>query len=196
MSEWQENVNWPQVKAAGVEFVMLRAGWRGSEQGLLFEDTLVQSHYAGAKAAGLQVGAYFFSQAVSVEEAVEEANFLLDIIKDWELDMPVVYDWEHIKDSYRTGTVDARLLTDCTKAFCDTVAKAGYTTMLYFNETQSFDLLYLNELTDYKFWLARYDDQLDYPDRVDMWQYTETGSVPGIQGNVDINLYFPWLTDQ
>ena len=196
VSEWQENIDWQQVKAAGVEFVMLRAGWRGSEQGLLFEDTLAQSHYAGAKAAGLKVGAYFFSQAVSVEEAVEEANFLLDIIKDWKLDMPVVYDWEHIQDSYRTGAVDAQLLTDCTKAFCDTVAEAGYQPMVYFNSTLSFDLLYLNELTDYKFWLAQYSNILQYPHRVDMWQYTETGSVPGIGGNVDINLYFPWLTVQ
>lgn len=192
VSEWQKTVDWQQAKAVGVEFVMLRAGWRGSEQGLLFEDTLAQSHYAGAKATGLKVGAYFFSQAISEEEAVEEAKFLLDIIKNWQVEMPIVYDWEHISDTYRTDAVDVRLLTDCTKAFCETVAKAGYKPMVYFNTRQSFDRLYLNELTDYKFWLAQYDDALDYPYRVDMWQYTETGSVPGVEGNVDINLYFPW----
>jgi len=192
VSEWQAEVDWQQVKAAGVQFVMIRAGWRGSEQGLLFEDTLAQSHYVGAKAAGLQVGAYFFSQAVSVEEAREEAAFLLNCIQSWSLDMPVVYDWEHIQDAYRTNAVDARLLTDCTKAFCDAIVRAGHTPMVYFNATQSFDRMYLGELTDYKFWLARYDHRLDYPYRVDMWQYTETGTVPGIQGNVDINLRFLW----
>jgi len=192
VSEWQAQVHWQQVKASGVEFVMLRAGWRGSEQGLLFEDTLAQSHYAGAKAAGLKVGAYFFSQAISTEEAAEDAAFLLEIIKDWQLDMPVVFDWEHLQDSYRTTAVDARVLTDCAKVFCDAVTKAGHQSMIYFNASLSFDRLFLKELTGYKFWLAQYDTQLNYPYRVDMWQYTETGKVPGIEGNVDIDLYFPW----
>lgn len=192
VSEWQENVDWEQVKSAGVEFAMIRAGWRGSEQGVLTEDTCARSNYAGATAAGIKVGVYFFSQAISVEEAVEEAEYLLNIIKDWNVEMPVVYDWEFISDDARTGKVDARTLTDCTKAFCDRVKQAGYTPMIYFNKNQSMDKLYLRELIDYKFWLAHYDTVLNYPYKVDMWQYTETGAVPGIEGNVDINLFFPW----
>ena len=191
VSEWQEEVDWQQVKNAGVEFAMIRAGWRGSEQGVLVEDTCAQANYAGARAAGVQVGVYFFSQAVSVQEAVEEAEYLLEIIRDWKLDMPVVYDWEFISEDSRTGHVDARTLTDCAKAFCETVADAGYRPMVYFNTDQSFERMYLRELTEYDFWLAQYDTVLNYPYKIDMWQYTETGAVPGISGNVDINLYFP-----
>jgi|GEM_PF-3239504 len=192
VSVWQGDIDWEQVKAAGVEFAMIRAGWRGSEQGVLAEDTYAQINYSGAAAAGVQVGAYFFSQAISVEEATEEANYLLSIIKDWNVEMPVVFDWEYIDDTSRTGSVDARTLTDCTKAFCDTVAKAGYQPMVYFNTNHSYENVYIRELTQYPFWLARYDTVLDYPYKIDMWQYSETGSVPGIAGNVDINLYFPW----
>ncbi|MBR4017104.1 MAG: glycoside hydrolase family 25 protein [Oscillospiraceae bacterium] len=192
VSEWQGEIDWQQVKDSGVEFAMIRVGWRGSEQGVLAEDTYARANYAGATAAGIKVGAYFFSQAISPEEAIEEANYLLEIIRDWKLDMPVVYDWEFISEDSRTGKTDPRTLTDCTKAFCDTVAKAGYDTMVYFNTDHSYNNIYIRELTDYPFWLARYDTVLDYPYKVDMWQYTETGSVPGISTNVDINLYFPW----
>ncbi len=192
VSEWQGKIDWQQVRATGVEFAMIRAGYRGTEQGVVLEDLSAQANYAGATAAGVKVGAYFFSQAVTVEEAVEEANFLLSVIKDWNVEMPVVFDWEYVDAESRTGKVDPRTLTDCTKAFCDTVAAAGYQPMIYFNISHSYDNVYLRELTGYPFWLARYDTVLDYPYKIDMWQYTETGSVPGISGNVDINLYFPW----
>ncbi len=192
VSVWQGEIDWQQVKAAGVEFAMIRAGWRGSELGVLAADENAQANYAGAAAAGVKVGAYFFSQAISVEEAVEEAEYLLDIIGDWTVEMPIVYDWEYISAESRTGSVDARTLTDCAKAFCDAVKAAGYAPMIYFNTDQSFNRLHLRELTDYGFWLAQYDTVLNYPYKIDMWQYTETGSVPGISGNVDVNLYFPW----
>ena len=191
VSFWQDTVDWGKVKEAGVEFAMIRAGCRYSESGNLDVDDFAQTNYQGAKDAGIQVGVYFFSQATSVEEAVAEADYLLDIIKDWQVDMPVVFDWE-IDPEGRTAKVDGRTLTDCTKAFCDRVKTAGYTPMVYFSKSQSLDTLYLAELTDYKFWLAHYDTVLNYPYKIDMWQYTETGSVPGISGNVDINLYFPW----
>jgi len=192
VSFWQGTVDWQKVKAAGISFVMIRAGWRGSDQGVLSMDECAQANYAGAVAAGIQVGAYFFSQAISPQEAVEEAKYLLKIVKDWKIEMPLVFDWEHISDTARTANISPRTLTDCAKAFCDTVAAAGYTPMVYFNTSQSFWDLYLWELKDYGFWLAQYRDALDYPFKIDMWQYTQTGSVPGISGNVDIDLYFPW----
>ena len=192
VSEWQDTIDWQKVKEAGVEFAMIRVGWRGSEQGVLKEDICAQANYAGATAAGIKVGAYFFSQAITVEEAVEEANYMLSLIKDWNVEMPVVYDWEFIDAESRTGNLDPRTLTDCTKAFCDVVAKAGYQPMVYFNTNHSYEKIYIRELTDYPFWLARYDTVLNYPYKINMWQYTETGSVPGISTNVDINLYFPW----
>lgn len=192
VSEWQSEVDWQAVKAAGIEFVMIRVGWRGSEQGVLSADTCAQSHYEGAKAAGLKVGGYFFSQSVSVAEAVEEAEFALQLMDGWELDMPMVYDWEYIDDQSRTANVSQRTLTDATKAFCDAMVQAGYTPMVYFNENQAHQRLYLAELTDYGFWLAQYRNAMNYPYKVDMWQFSCTGSVPGIEGDVDLNLYFTY----
>lgn len=191
VSEFQQEIDWAQVKAAGIEYVMIRVGWRGQEQGMLTADTMAQANYAGARAAGLKIGAYFFSQAITEQEAVAEAEFAMNLIRDWELDMPLVYDWEYVGDHARTAEMDPRLLTDCTKAFCDTVALAGYEPMVYFNVFQSEYLLYLEELTAYPFWLAMYTEEMDYPYAVDMWQYSCTGQVPGIETDVDLNLWFP-----
>lgn len=193
VSKYQGDIDWQQVKGAGVEFVIIRLGYRGyGAAGGLNEDIMAQENYRGAKEAGLKVGAYFFSQAITVEEAREEANYAMELVKDWQMDMPLVYDWECLADDYRTVGVDARLLTDCTIAFCDTVAQAGYTPMIYFNPNQSRKQMFLEELTGYGFWLAMYSDEMDYQYKVDMWQYTNEGYVPGISGNVDINLYFPY----
>lgn len=191
-SYWQGQINWQKVKNAGIEFVMLRIGQRGSEKGVLAEDKMVRQYYEGATAAGLKIGGYFFSQAISPEEAIEEAQFALDIIRDWDVQMPIVFDWEFLSDTARTANVDARTLTDCTIAFCNTIQDAGLTPMFYFNREQARTRLYLEELLEYKCWLAMYEDTMTYEYRVDMWQYTSTGSVPGISGNVDINLYFEY----
>lgn len=189
VSEWQTEVNWQAIREAGVEYVMLRIGWRGSEEGKLFEDECFRSHYAGATAAGLQVGGYFFSQAVSVEEAQEEAAYVLQLLDGKQLQMPLIFDWEQINSTDRTADMDARTLTDCSIAFCEAVKEAGYDPGLYFNPDLGSRLLYLGELTDYRFWLAMYNANMTYPFRIDMWQYTNTGSVPGIDGDVDLNIY-------
>ena len=190
VSEWQGQIDWEQVKASGVEFVIIRAGGRGMTEGTLYDDEYAQSYYEGAKAAGLKIGAYFFSQAVTVEEAVEEAEFLLEEVKAWDIQMPLVFDWEYMGSDVRTAQVDSRTLTDMAKAFCDTIAEAGYQPMLYFGRSQSMEMMHLEELTDYPFWLAMYSTIMDYPYKIDMWQYTDEGTVPGISGNVDLNLMF------
>ena len=192
VSTHQKEIDYQRVKAAGIEFVMIRLAWRGSVQGIIEEDEWAQKNYQNAKAAGLKVGGYFFSQAISAKEAREEATFALKVVKNWDIEMPIVFDWEFLQKGYRTDAVDARLLTDCTKAFCETVEKAGYDSMVYFNPSQSRKQMYLEELTDYGFWLAMYSDQMNYEYKVDMWQYSCTGKVPGIDGNVDLNLYFPY----
>ena len=191
VSAHQYNIDWEAVAAAGVEFVMIRAGFRGLTWGMLEEDAYAQINYAGAKKAGLKVGAYFFSQATSEEEALEEARFLLDVISHWELDLPVVYDWEYGGSHTRTKNADSRTVTDCAIAFCKRISLAGYEPMVYFNPHHAENYLHLEELTDYPFWLAFYTDNMSFPYKMDMWQYTSTGSVPGIEGNVDINLWFP-----
>ena len=190
VSEHQEAIDWQQVKASGIEFVMIRVGWRGYTQGELFADTLAQTHYTGAKAAGLKVGAYIFSQATSTEEGIEEANYLLEQTKDWDIDMYLALNWEHVGEENRTAAVDARCLTDITKAFCQTVAKANKRPMVYFDAYLASSRLFIDELTDYPFWLAQYAAEMEFTHPVKMWQYTCTGRVDGIDEDVDINRYY------
>lgn len=190
VSEHQESIDWDAVKEAGVEFVMIRVGYRGYESGGVYSDAAAEEHYQGAKAAGLKIGAYFFSQAVNTAEAMEEARFTLNAIQNWELDMPVVYDWEYISEEARTWAVSRLDLTYCVMTFCNAIRDAGYDPMVYFNQNQAQNLLYLELLKDYDFWLAMYSDRMTYPYKLTMWQYTCYGVVPGIEGEVDLDLYF------
>lgn len=191
VSLFQGEIDWQQVKADGVEFVFIRVGGRGTTDGGLYTDTKAQEYYRAAKAAGLQVGAYFFSQAISEAEAREEAVFALKQVKKWELDLPLVYDWEWAEKGSRTDRMTGALLTKCTLAFCQTVEAAGIQPMIYFNESQGLDMLDLSQLQQYPFWLAMYDGAMDFPYRVDYWQYSETGKVDGIDAPVDLNIYLP-----
>lgn len=192
VSSYQGKINWEKVRQAGVEFVMIRVAGRGyGSSGVLYSDDLAQANYEGARAAGLKVGAYFFSQALTVEEATEEADYILQLTEGWEMDMPIVFDWECEGENYRTYGLDPRTLTDCTQAFCRRIEAAGRSAMIYFNPNAHNKQFYIEELTGYGFWLAMYSDQMTYPYHVDMWQYTKTGRVPGIDGDVDINLYLP-----
>jgi len=191
VSYYQGKIDWEKVKASGIEFAMIRVGYRGyGEEGKLVEDKLAFDNLKGALAADLQVGVYFFSQATNVEEALEEADFVLERIKKYDITLPVVFDWEYISEEARTANVDPRTLTDCYLAFCGKIEEAGYTPMAYFNSYQSRKMMYLTELEQYPFWLALYSDRMTYPYRIEMWQYTDSGKVPGIEGNVDINLMF------
>lgn len=194
VSAWQEKIDWAQVKAAGVEFAMIRLAWRGSSEGGLFADQWAVRNYEGAKSAGLQVGGYIFSQAITPEEAVEEAEFLLAMIEDWELDMPIVYDWE-FAGGPRTDGMETPDIIACAKAFCETIEEAGYRVMIYFNPNMTDYEHYLKELEEYGYWLAMWKEEMDFPYRVDMWQYTDQGAVPGIDGNVDMNVYFVYADE-
>lgn len=188
VSSYQGDVNWRRVAASGIRFAMIRAGFRGYGTGKLVEDTCARQNLKGAAEAGLKVGVYFFSQALNAEEVHEEIDFLLDIIGDTEITMPVVFDWEYISDTARTADMDARTLTDLNLEFCERMEKEGYRPMIYFNSSQARKLMYLYELEDYPFWLAYYTDRMTYPYRFEMWQYTNKGRVPGIEGEVDVNV--------
>jgi len=194
VSVFQQDIDWQQVASAGVRFAMIRVGYRGyGETGNVLTDENAQKNYQGAKNAGLKIGAYFFSQAVTVEEAKEEARLLLESIDGWKIDMPVVYDWERVDwvESSRTKELPVETVIECTKAFCQEIARAGYKPMIYFNTRLAEEEGYLEALLDYDMWLAMYDTTMDYPYAIDMWQYTDSGVIPGIPTNVDINLYFP-----
>lgn len=195
VSSFQGDVDWQAVADSGVEFVIIRAGGRGYGEGAMYEDSKAQQNYLGARAAGLKVGAYFFSQAISPEEAVEEAEYLMELTRDWELEMPLVYDWEYISEEARTGQVDRQTVTDCMLSFCDRVTREGHSAMIYFNPEHSRDLFHIEQIVDYPFWLAMYTDWMTYPYKIDMWQYTDQGTVPGIEGSVDINLYFTYVDE-
>lgn len=192
VSEYQPEVDWQQVRDYGVDFVIVRLGYRGyGEAGKLVEDSMFKSHVEGALAAGLDVGVYFFSQAVNQAEAEEEAQFVLERIQDYDIKGPVVYDTEEIKnDTARTDDLDGKAFTDHCIAFCDAVKDAGYEPMIYANMKWMAFTLDLTRLTDYEKWYADYEPLPQCPYEISMWQYTETGQVPGIDGNVDMNLWF------
>lgn len=191
VSAYQGRINWHAVAISGVEFAIIRVGYRGYENGLLNEDEYAQQNYLGAKAAGLRVGAYFFSQATTPEEALEEAEFLLEATQDWQMDMPVVFDWEYVGEDARTAQMNREGVMACIRAFNDRITQAGHRPMVYFNPDHAENFLDLEALAEYPFWLALYAENMDFAYQVDMWQYTSQGSVPGIRGDVDINLWFP-----
>ena len=192
VSAYQEDIDWQKVADSGVEMAMIRAAFRGwGEKGVIKVDEYVHKNLQGADEVGLTVGVYFFSQATSIEEVDEEIDILLDIIKDHNITGYVVFDWEYVSEEARTANVDARTLTDCSLHFCKRIEEAGYEPMVYFNAYQGINLLELEELKAYDFWLARYTDRMNFPYRVRMWQYTDSGKVPGIKGKVDINVFFP-----
>ena len=197
VSSYQGNVDWQKVKDAGVEFAMIRVGLRGYGTGKIVEDPNARANLDGATAAGVKIGVYIFSQALNPEEAAEEAAFLLDIIKDYDITMPVVYDWEQVGvEDARTANMDAEALTASTLEFCRIIEEAGYQPMVYFNRHQAKYLLDLSQLTDYPFWLAAYTDRMRYAYKVQMWQYTDSGRVPGIEGSVDMNIWFVYTSEE
>ena len=122
--------------------------------------------------------------------------YVLQQVKQWELELPIVFDWEWVSEDSRTANMDSELLTRCTEAFCEVIKNAGFTPMIYFNCSQGLELLDLNRLADYYFWLALYEPDLSFPYRVDFWQYSCEGVVPGISGNVDLNISFEDFADE
>ena len=191
VSAFQGDIDWQQVKDSGIRFAMLRLGYRGYESGKLVEDEYIQQNLEKTSEVGMPIGAYFFSQALTIKEVDEEIAFMLKVLGDYELHMPIVLDWEIPTETARTAKMDARTLTALQEYFCKTMVEKGFTPMVYFNWHQSNTLLYLNELEAYPFWLALYSSRMTYPYHVEMWQYTASGRVPGIRGDVDINVYMP-----
>lgn len=191
VSVHQDNIDWAKVKESGIDFAMVRLGYRGYGTGEAQLDENYAENIQGARDAGLYAGVYFFSQAITAEEAVEEANLVIESLDGLDVNYPVVYDWEIIyDDTARTDNISVDVLTDCCVAFCETIKNAGYTPMIYQNKRTSIFKLDLNRLNDYDFWLAEYNTEPTYYYDFDMWQYTSTGRVPGIEGDVDLNISF------
>ena len=193
VSAFQGDIDWQQVKDSGIDFAIIRLGYRGyGKAGKMVEDEYVQDNLTEAKEVGLPIGAYFFSQALNIQEVDEEIDFMLEILGDHKLDLPIILDWEIPGvENPRTKNMDARTLTEIQRYFCQKMTEKGYDPMIYFNWHQAKNLYYLSELEDYDFWLAFYQDRMTFPYKVEMWQYTDQGKVPGIPANVDLNVYIP-----
>lgn len=192
VSYYQGEIDWEKVKADGYDFAMIRLGYRGyGADGTLNLDKRFRENVENAKKAGLDVGVYFFAQAVNKEEAVEEAEFVLDALEEEELQMPVVYDPETVtEEEARTGEVTGEQFTRNAKAFCQRIQKAGYEPMIYCNMLWEAFELNLAELEKYPIWYADYEAFPQTPYAFDIWQYTEEGTVDGIAGQVDLNIQF------
>lgn len=191
VSYHQGNIDWQAVADSGVEFAIIRLGYRGYDDGALHIDPNAAVNLTEARAAGLKLGAYFFSQAVTEEEAREEAALALQVLDGMELELPIAYDWEYVDPDKRTGDMTPKMLTACVRAFCGEIEAAGYESMIYFNQDLSRKLLEEEELEQYPFWLAMYDEELRFSYPVTFWQYSDEGTVPGITEKVDLNWYFP-----
>ena len=192
VSYHQGDIDWNAVAEDGVKFAILRVGYRGyGQDGTLNEDVKFRDYIDEAHSAGLDVGVYFFSQAINEDEAREEADFVLDIISDYEIELPVVYDPESIADDEaRTDELTGEQATKNTIAFCEEIEEAGYEPMVYSNMVWEADYFDMSEVSGYKFWYADYESYPQTPYDFCMWQYTESGSISGISGGVDLDVMF------
>lgn len=191
VSKYQGNIDWSAVASDGVEYAIVRLGIRGYGSGKLALDEFYDRNMRGAKDAGIKTGVYFFTQAITVEEAVEEADYVLQNIASYDVSYPVVFDVEMItNDDGRANNLSQSERTDIAIAFCDKIRAAGYTPMIYGNVKCFTKLLDMTRLNDYEKWYAFYDDYMYMPYDVGIWQYTEKGSVPGINANVDLNISY------
>lgn len=185
VSKWNGTIDWNAVKNSGVNYVIIRCGYRGSSSGALVVDPKFEANIKGATAAGLKVGVYFFSQAVNNSEAVEEASMVLELIKNYKISYPVFLDVE--ASGGRADSISVAARTDVIKTFCQTIQNNGYTAGVYANKNWLTTKIDTSKLNQYKIWLAQYASTPTYTGRYDMWQYKSTGKVTGISGDVDLN---------
>ena len=193
VSRHQGKIDWAKVAADGVEFAIIRVGFRGYGTGAIVEDEYFEDNIKGAISNGIRVGVYFFSQAVNEEEALEEAQFVLDLIAPYRIECPVVFDVEKVADnSARMNALTMEERTQIALAFLEAVEAEGYHTMLYHNMEMSTMLVDVAQLEDYEKWFAYYGDDFYYPYEFGIWQFSESGKVDGIGTNVDMNIAFHW----
>ncbi len=188
VSKWNGTIDWMAVKNAGVNYVIIRVGYRGSSSGSLIRDSKFEENIKGAINAGIKVGVYFFSQALDKKEAVEEASMVLQCIQNYKITYPIFLDVE--PSGGRADKLTTAERTEVCKAFCETIQKYGYTAGIYANKTWLETKLDMNVLNVYKVWLAQYASEPTYRGKYDMWQYKDTGKISGISGNVDMNMSY------
>lgn len=191
ISKYNGDVDFKKLKKAGVEFVMIRVGARGYGSGQLMMDERYTEYMEGASEAGLDIGVYFYSQAISDAEIKEEAQFVLDALEPYDILYPVAYDMELVpNDTSRIEGLTRDNRTNIAKTFLDTLQSEGYKTILYGKKEWLLLKLDLTQMTGYDVWLSQEKDVPDYPYAFTMWQYTTTGEIDGIEGDVDMDICF------
>ena len=190
VSKYQGEIDWDKVKADGVEFAIIRIAYRGYGSGEIVTDEQAVANIKNATKAGVKVGVYFFSQAINEKEAEEEAEYVIDIIEKYKVEYPIVFDMEEINgDTARTDKLTKEEKTDIAIAFCEKVKEEKYTPMVYANIKWFAGYYDMKRLEAYDKQFAYYDDTLYFPYKIKMWQYTDSGKIDGIEGNVDLNIY-------
>lgn len=190
VSKWNKEIDWDRVKGAGIEFAIIRAGYRGSVTGSLVVDPYFEANMKGAASSGIPTGIYFFTQAVNEVEAVEEASAVLKLIRDYQISYPIFIDTEGAGGNGRADGLDPETRTLVCEAFCRTIENAGYNAGVYASRNWYNNNLYTDRLDDYCIWLAEYRSAPLYQGYYQMWQYTSKGAVDGIEGNVDMNISY------
>ena len=191
VSRYQKDIDFSTLKNNGIEFVMIRLGARGYKTGALQLDEYFVQNVEGASNAGLDIGIYFYSQAMSQAEAVEEANLVIDNIKDKKITYPIAFDMEFVEnDKARVETLTSDERTTISQAFLNRIKESGHIPMVYGNKEWLIKRVDLSKLSDYSIWLSDESDIPDYPYRYEMWQYTKQGDIDGIEGFADLNICF------
>lgn len=190
VSRWNKTIDWEKVKEDGIEFAIIRCGYRGASSGALVLDPMYEDNIKGAIRAGIPVGVYFFTQATSEVEAIEEASMVIRLIEDYDVDYPVFLDSESAGGDGRADKLDTADRIKYHKAFLETIASAGYETGLYASKNWLNNRLDMTQMSQYKVWLAEYADVPTYDEYFHMWQYTSKGTVNGIETKVDLNLSY------
>lgn len=190
----QKKIDWEKVKKDGIDFAIVRVGYRGYESGKINKDEYFDINMSGAAEAGVGTGVYFFSQAINEEEAEAEAEFVLEQIEGYDIKFPIAFDWEEITESKaRTDNISSEMLTKCAITFCQKIKEAGYRPIIYASLNllrDQFEKYDISEISKYDLWLAEYKDYPEYQYHFKMWQYCSDGKIDGIDCLTDINLYF------
>lgn len=189
VSRHQGEIDWKKVAGDDVSYAFIRSGFRGSSEGKLVEDEFFKDNIEGALDNDIQVGIYFYTQAITEEEAKEEAEFVLDLIEPYDIDYPVVLDLEEVNSSSaRTADMTKEEYTKAAIAFCETIKAAGYTPMIYGNLKTFMIMLDMEQIENYDKWFAYYDTSVYFPYEFSVWQYSAKGSIAGVKGDVDMNI--------
>ena len=187
ISEWVQDVDFRELKKAGVDFVILRVGYRGYETGSFVLDSRLKEYLKNASRAGLKMGAYFVSQAVNEEEAIEEAQLVLEQVMGYSMEMPLYIDMEAVTEAARTDSLTVNARTKIVQAFCDEIERSGCRAGVYANEAWFTEKMDYEKLKKYDIWLAKYTDTLSTDLSINVWQYSSQGQLPGAELFVDLN---------